>query len=414
MSLWDSMLSGLGYTRMKNGAHWYSRKGSAKFSKKHLMDMALGNAITYACIEIRAKMLSQAQFFYVQGDQKTQDHDVIKLINKPNALQSREDFLKQYEWYKCVYGFVYHKPYGPLGFPTEAIFNLNPAFIEFEKKQMSSIIWDEADINKYMAQKFKYKEPDQKQKQIEYGDVIPFFDTAMDLTKKGESSNGMKSPSRLISCLKSVCNSDMALDAENVMIQTNGRELFSGGATRGANLGAALPMNEDDKENIESNLVTDYGMTGPKKRSIATNQEILWQSLHIKLKDLGLHDSISNNANLIREVYEVPNELYKSFQKGSTYENQKEAMITFIQSTIQPIANDLATTWASFFDLEEGSIVASFDHLPVMQHAETKRAEKALRVAIAFQRLVDGAGLTTDQAYEFLQNQGIDVEREGN
>ncbi len=410
MSLWNDLIGRLGYTRLSNGRHFYRLlKGTATYKNDELMQLALNNAITYACIEIRAKMLSQAEFFVENSNgERTKDHKIIELINNPNRIQSKEDFLKQYEWFKSVFGFVYQKPYGATGMETVAIFNLNPAYVEFPKEKSSMLVWSDEDIKKYMAQKFKYKEPKQDVKNILYEDIIPFYDTANGLFVDEQNYNPITSPSRLVSALKSIWNTDLALQAETVMIQTNGRELFSGGAERGFNLGASLPMAEDDKQSIESNLINDYGMTGFKKRAIATNQAITWQSLHIKLKDLGLHESISNNANLIREVFEVPNELYKSFQKGSTYENQKEALITFIQSTIQPIANDLANSWTDYFKLSDSNekIVSDFSHIPVMQHTEEKKAEKVLKIATAFQRLVQ-AEMTPESARQFLEAQGV-------
>lgn len=377
------------------------------------MCLALDNPITYACIEIRAKMLSQAEF-YIENEngEKTQDHKIIELINNPNIIQSKQDFLKQYEWFKSVYGYVYQKPYGAVGMDSVALFNLNPCFIEFPKERQSMLVWSTQDINRYLQQKIIYKEPEQAEKTIAYKDIIPFYDTSNGLLNQKKEYNTLTSPSRLSSALQSVVNADLALQAENVMIQTNGRELFSGGSERGFNLGAALPMGEDDKQSIEANLINDYGVTGLRKRSIATNQLVQWQSLHIKLKELGLHESISNNANLIREVFEVPNELYKAFREGSTYENQKESLISFIQTTIQPIANDLANSWTSYFGLKGIKIVSDFSHVPVMQHTESKKAEKALKIATAFQRLVQ-SGLSSEQAQTFLEEQGINFVDEG-
>jgi predicted DNA-binding transcriptional regulator AlpA len=378
------------------------------------MDFALNNPVTYAVIEIRAKVLAQVKFLYDDGNGNlTEDNEYVQLLENPNPQQSKEDFLKQLEWYRCVYGWVYQKPYGAVGMKTSAIYNLNPFYCEFPKKKelKSMIAWTESDIKAWKAQKIKYKDPAGKEMSVEVGELLAFYDTANGLKDTSKHFNPLISPSRLESVFKPTTNTNLAMDAENVMIQTNGRELFSGGSDRGFNLGAALPMGVDDKESVEKNLIHDYGLTGAKKRSIATNQHVEWQSLHIKLKDLGLHESISSNSNLIREAYEVPNELYKAFQKGSTYENQKEALISFIQRTMQPIADDCANTWNKHFfeGSKKGKLVASFDHLPVMQHTEEKKAEKVLKIAHAMYRLTQ-AGMTPDQAREFIEQQGVNFQ----
>jgi len=413
MGVIDRVLSNFGYTRLTNGTHRYEvKKNNASYGDAELMELALNNPVTYACIEIRAKLLSQVEF-YMKNDNgdMSQDNDIIKLLKNPNTFQSKEDFLKQYEWFKSTYGWVYQKPYGAVGLKASSLFNLNPAFIDFEDTFVSPIAWTESDVKEFNAQKFEYDDPNSKPKDIEFGDILPFYDTGNGIDTTEYQNNPLISPSRMSAILKSIHNINEALDAENVMIGTNGREIFSGGSERGFNLGAALPMEKDDKDSIESNLINDYGMTALKRRSIATNQKVDWQSLHIKLKDLGLHESISNNANLVRETFEVPNELYKAFQTGSTYENQKESLISFVQSTIQPIADDLAHTYNQYFGLENEKIVASFEHLPVMQHTEDKKAEKVLKISTAFQRLIAG-GLSTDEATNFLELQGVKFNNE--
>lgn len=415
MSLLDGVFSRLGYTRLSNGTHSYSyRKRRASFNNSELMAMALENPVTYACIEIRAKVLAQVEF--IQLDDKNEvikDSEIQKLIANPNEFQSKEDLLKQMEWFKSVYGWVYQKPYGAEGMEKTSIFNLSPNFIKFDKKFLSPISWTDKDINNFLQQEFQYCEPSQEKRTLRYEDIIAFYDTGNALDYSDRQNNPLVSPSRMNSVIKPITNINMALEAENVMIQTNGREIFSGGSERGFNLGAALPMEEDDKENIESNLIRDYGMTSMKRRSIATNQLVNYQSLHIKLKDLGLHESISNNANLIREAFEVPNELYKSFQKGSTYENQKEALISFIQKTIQPIADDIASSYTQFFGLEGSKIIASFDHLPVMQHTEEKKAEKVLKIARAYQNLTSGGSMPKEEAIDILMELGVNFNNNG-
>lgn len=419
MGFLDGLMGRIGYTRLSNGTHRYITKRAKYSADPDYMKLALENPIVYACIEIRAKILAMCEFKIQdsEGNISNSSSPVIELLNNPNSFQSKEDFLKQHEWFRCVYGWVFVRPYGGVGNPTKAIFNLNPSFVTFyEKNFVSPIAWTDSDIEAFQSQKFNYKEPQEKDsdkgKDIAYKDVVAFYDTGNAINVDKKQKNPLISPSRLCSVLKSVENSNMALDAENVMIQTNGREIFSGGANRGFNLGAALPMEEDDKESIESNLINNYGLTSLKRRSIATNQEINWQSLHIKLKDLGLHESVSSNANLIREAFEVPNELYKAFQKGSTYENQKEALISFVQSTIQPIADDIAASFTQWFELEGVKVIASFDHLPVMQHTESKKAEKVLKLATAFQRLVQ-SGLDGNVARVFMEQQGISFQDNG-
>jgi hypothetical protein len=130
----------------------------------------------------------------------------------------------------------------------------------------------------------------------------------------------------------------------------------------------------------------------------------------MKLDDLGFVKSGENNAKYITQMYEVPNELYKAFTQGDTFENQKEALIGVYEKTIQPVADDLANTWTSRFELDM-PIKASFDHLPVMQHTEQKKADKLLKVAMAYEKLVT-AGLSPASIEELFRGQGIELNQE--
>lgn len=408
MGLLDNVLSRIGFTRYADGSVYYSiKKNNPSFiSGVDKLDIALNNPVVAACIEIRAKLLSKAVFFIEddKGD-RIVDDEVIKLINNPNIHQSKQDFIKQYEWYKSAYGWVYQKPYGSIGFTPDAIFNLKTSNIEFPKKMLPSMVFSKKESDAFYEQTFQYKEGNTK-KSIQFKEVIPFYDLTNGL-QDGETSF-IVSKSKIDSVIKQISNIGLASEAENVMIQTNGREIFSGGNTKGANSGGIMPMHVDDKEQVETKLIRSYGFGYGKRRSIATNNAVNWQSLHIKLQELGLHESITNNANIVRETFEVPNELYKAFMKGATFENQKEALIGFIQNTIQPIADDLASSWTTYFGYEDKPIKASFDHLPVMQHTEDKKADKMLKIATAFEKLTR-AGLTQEEVTGLFESQGITI-----
>lgn len=408
MSLLDSVLGKIGYTRLSDGSHSYSiSEGNTSFlDGQDPLAISLKNPVISACIEIRAKILSQAEFYIEDSNgEKNVEDDLIKLINNPNVHQSKQDFLKQFEWFKSTYGWVYQKPYAAVGYAPSAIFNLKSSCITFPKTMLNPMVWKDKDIKNYYKQKFNYKIND-VEKSIELKEVIPFYDLTNSLTESKESF--ITSPSRIESIIKQISNIDLIGSAENVMVQTNGREMFYGGQTKGGNLGISLQLDTDDKKNIESRLMNNYGFGRGKKRSIALKNEVGHKSLHIPLKELGFHESIISNANLVREAYGVPNELYDTYMKGSTFENQKEALIGFVQNTIQGVADDLANSWTSHFGYEDKPIKVSFSHLPVMQHTEDKKADKLLKISTAYRNLMQ-AGLSNADVNTIFMNQGINI-----
>ena len=403
---------GWDYIRNTDGSHWYSqfKKGNTTYlNGKDKLEVSLSNPVVAACSQIRANLLSKVEWYQEGADgERITDSEWIKLLNNPNALQSKQDFLIQYEWYRLAYGWVYQRPYGAVGLNVpDSIFNLKSNYIQFPQQLRSPIIFTKEDKDKFFDQKFNYEDPNQETKSIEFNDVMMYFDVANGLNDCKESV--VTSPSRLASVIKSVSNIDLGLDAENTIIQTNGRELFSQD-TVSKGLGLQQPMDADDKRNIDNKLINNYNVSGGR-RSLTTNKPIDWTNISMKLNDLGFVESGANNANYICGMYEVPNELYKAFSKGATFENQKEALIGMYEKTIQPVVDDLANTWNNKFGLQDNPIKGSFDHLPVMQHTEQKKADKLLKVAMAYEKLVN-AGLSTVSIEELFRGQGIELNQE--
>ena len=402
---------GWNYIRNKDGSHWYSeyKKGSTSFlGGEDKLQVTLNNPVAAACSQIRANLLSKVEWYQESPEgERLKDTEWVKLLNNPNALQSKQDFLIQYEWYRLAYGWTYQRPYGAVGVNVpDSIFNLKPNYIQFPQQLQSPIVFTKEDKDKFFEQKFNYEEPDQDIRSIEFKDVMMFFDIANGLSD--EKTSIVTSPSRLSSIIKSVSNIDLGLDAENTIIQTNGRELFSQD-TVSKGLGLQQPMDADDRNDIQSKLLGNHNVSHGN-RSIVTNKPVDWTNISMKLNDLGFTESGSNNANYICGMYEVPNELYKSFSKGATFENQKEALIGMYEKTIQPVADDISSTWTNYFELDM-PIKASFDHLPVMQHTEQKKADKLLKVAMAYEKLTP-SGLSAESIEELFRGQGIELKQE--
>jgi len=215
----------------------------------------------------------------------------------------------------------------------------------------------------------------------------------------------LTAPSRLDSLKHPLSTIEKAYQAKNVVIGTNGRELFTSGGNGGA---SAMPFGDTEQTRIQNKLNNETGLGRGRSRSIATRSDVNWESLHIVLKDLGLDESVAEDAAIIVLAFNIPLELLSN--KTATYENQVQAQIGYIQSVIQNHVDDYANSLTKMFKLPEGEkIIGSLAHLPIMQEVENMRVDSVLKRTVAISNLVR-SGLTLEQSEQFLIDNGLKEE----
>lgn len=399
-----NFLRGIFYERDREGNHWYTiGHGDLDWDLGDPLDALLGNPVTFACADLYANIFSQVEFGI--GDktpEESKDDPIIKLLNKPNYFQSKQDFLKEHIFLKLSYGWVYQRPLASVGFMDEptAIYNLNPKGVTYDKTFRTRLLFATKDINQFKKYQFRYNDTGETS-EFSIEDVIPLFDIANGLT----DDFLLKAPSRLKSVRKPMKNIDMAMKSENKSLSKAGRFIVSG-SQQGQ--GITRPMDPEEKRQIEQNFGR-YGNNRMNGDIIATNSHVNVHSLHIPVAQLGLPESQANNAMTIINAFRVPRELYTLDKSGATYENQKQALITFVQNVIQPEADDFANSHTNYFGKEDEPIKAYFDHLSVMQYIEEMKADRALKISTAIKNL---AGTEIDPM-EFLESVGINIESDG-
>lgn len=388
----------ISWERLKNGDFLtYDRnKLSASWSAKENLDVALSNPVLSTLINIRADYLSQFNFFEVNdAGEKVENSDFNRLIENPNPYQSKQDFLKQLEWYILCFGWVYQRPYGADGMPANYLYNLSTPDITFDNEIKRSLIQKRADIKELGKFSFNYKDFDTDIK-MQVKDVIQFFDIS-----NGLGGNPFTSPSRISSIRKSTENISLALDAQNIMGGQIGREMIFK-EKQSNSIDSAMPLASGDKQDMERKF-QGYGAQSGRNRTVILNKEMGWKSMHIPNADLGFEETISLNANLMGQSLQVPNSVYKAYMQGDTFENQNQGLLGFLQGTMQARANDIANSWSSYFGIK---IKASIEHLPIMAKVEDVKIDRVLKISQAFRNLTQG-GLTTDQANQYMIDNGL-------
>lgn len=384
-----------GVTRDVTGTPFYEeRKGEADWSGySNKLKMAYAHPILMPGISMIADYFSMVRFTENGKD----DTPIIKLLNKPNIYQTRDDFLKQFIWFKYVCGWVYQYPVG-VGTKQDIsrvkmMYNLKPNLVDFDDDLKTLIPMTVAQEKIELAKQFVYDETNQNIP-LTFGDIMAYYDLANGIDESKKDENMWISPSRLESIMKPLVNVQKSFDAKNIVIESNGKELFIN-KTQG-NM-AKIPLKKTEQRDIDRKLNGGgkYGLGSGKSRTIITNSELAWQSLHIKLAELGLDASIIADGQIIVNSLGIPPELYSLSGSSSTFENQAKAVVNFIQKKIQVEMNDFTET----INMRYGTnLVGTYDHLPIMREIEKSKALGMKSIMSGVKQMVDATILSPQEA----------------
>jgi len=357
MGLFDFFKSSKTIVRDNTGSFSYMLEESAFGNSEKYLDWSLNNPVLFAIIALRSKMISQMKITHLDSQGNViENSDVLKLLKQPNYFQSQEDFFFQLAWFLSVTGnnYTYKKQLLSTQLP-KALYNLIPSEIDFEKvMNIKTFISDDKEFKEVGKKTIKYTLDSQEYK-LQLNTLIPFYDVTNGLT----CNSLLQSPSRVKSIAKVLQNIDENLKSKNLNLKMSQKYL---GVNKNVINGASTPLRPDDKKLIEQTLMS--------KSLLTTNGDIEVKHLINDLKKLYLDEQFAEDAQKCLLAFGLNNDVLNYFAGGSsTFENQEKGEIRFVQNEIQSTSNNILNSIASSLGLidKNESLVASFDHLPIMQ-----------------------------------------------
>lgn len=385
------------HERNLNGQNTYIEKvqDCSWGSNENLLKITQTNPIVNATMLYISRLFASGKFSVVDSNGNVKEgHYLSELIKNPNPYQTSENFLEEYIWFLRTFGYDYIFPKGPDGMNPSALYNLKASLIEYPSNFKTGFVFGDEKINA----PFIY-DRDNQNLTLNAGDVVKYFDIPNGIC----SENMLISTSRLMAISKPIETVDIAYNAKSIAIRSNGKELY----TIKQNSAHAQPFTEEEKQEIQVRLNSNYGLNLGRSRALITGQDLEHKSLHIALNELGLDESIIKDAEKIVIGLGIPIDVIKYDPKKSTFDNQKQAEIKFIQNTIQVEADSFANGLTDMFLKDTGlRLVASYDHLPVMQDQIHKKFEVTSMQAQAAKDLID-IGVDTEDAFNEVE---LDVE----
>lgn len=328
--------------------------GNSFVNHSDYLKLSLDNFVLNTIISLRAKIYSQMAISHINNKgEEIKDSEVLKLLKQPNYFQSQEDFLFQQMWFLSVSGNNYI--YQIKTFSTElpkALYNLIPSEIDFNNlNKINKFVFKKNESNEIKEKKIKYT-LDNATYLIKNSEIIPLYDLANGL----KPNSFFTSPSRVQSIEKVLQNIEQNINSKHKNLQFSSKYIGVNKST-----GNEAQIQDSDRKAIENVL--------NKKDVLTTNASIEYKHLVSDMKRLYLDEQCADDANKCLLAFEMNKNVLNYFAKDSTFENQSQGVVTWIQNSIQGSADNTMNSLSSSFGLlDKGEkLKASFDHLPIMQ-----------------------------------------------
>jgi hypothetical protein len=361
MEVVKSLLARFGYAPMRvernrQGVFTYSFLDGGNdfvYNEKYL-ELSLCNPVLMTIVALRSRLYSQMEIKHVNSKGVViENSPYVKLLNNPNYFQSKEDFFFQQMWFlsSAGYDYIYQKKAFANELP-KAIYNLIPSEIDLNNAhKVNKFIVTEKDKKAFGERKIKYT-LDSTTYELMLSDLIPLYDLSNGLT----NNSFFQSQSRVRGIRTILNNIDQNIKSKNINLQFSQKYLSKNEAN-----GNEAIIKPEDRNDIERKL--------DSKNLIITNSAIQVQHLVSDMKKLYLDEQFADDANKCLLAFEMNKNVLNYFSKDSTFDNQENGVISYIQNSIQTNAkntmNSLSQQWGL---MERGEkLIASYDHLAVMQ-----------------------------------------------
>jgi len=383
--LFEKNLKGDSFYQVNQYANWGS------LGESNIM-MAENHPILTPAILFISKLFSQGEF-YIENkitQEKTYDHWLLDLLQKPNYYQTGLDFLENLSFMQIAAGkaVVWKRSTTGMSEPT-TLYLLNPELIEYSDDFTTKL--SKVNENNAIKNKMIIYDRDGENEQIPFKDLLFFYDLPNGL----HTENMFENRSRLDGLKQTLVNTKDSLLAKNIILKTNGKELITGNK----NTAGTFPLSDKEKEDAENLFFSNYGTGAGRKRGLLTKADLKWQSLHIALRDLGLDESVKVDGNLIYTALHIPKDILSLEAKKTTYNNFKESMVSYIQNEIQATMDAVAAVFQPLIQDKNLRLVGSYMHLPIMQFILLEKYEGLVKKGNALEALRK-AGLPDEIALE--------------
>lgn len=299
------------------------------------------------------------------GSQRAQK--IMTLLNKPNPLQTWEEFNSQQVVLCKIFGYCPVFAVGSTGMDksnTKSLWNLNPFFCQPQFDYKFSMFDEEANpIKSWLITIF--------------GTIYNIDSSDILLIKDGYIDNTIPNMGLPLSKVAGldffVSNICAAMEADNVLLKKKG-PLGVWSYNAKPDMAGMVPMTPEEKTDLQSDL-DQYGLTVGQLQHIVSKVPVKFEGASFNLRDLMTKETVRQGIDGICDRFGYPAELMSG--KNATYENRNSAEKFLYQNNIIPFSLRRMSRYNDFFGLTSMnlSLFMDYSYLPVLQDDIQKAGE---------------------------------------
>lgn len=317
------------------------------------------NVVTFKCVQMIAKSVSQIPWMVFQRDEELEQHPAINLIRRPNPLQGQAAFMEALAAYYCIAGNSYIEAVAPTDdtFPNEGnppleLYSVRPDLMKVVPGENgfpeAYVFGVDGKRRVYPVDFVNGSSPILHVKQ--FNPLDPWY--------------GMSPVEAAV----------YSIDQHNESAKWNFSLLQKSAVPSGVFKIVPTEMNpsgtltDEQYARVNSMIETNYAGAGNAGKHILLEGGLDWQQTAMSPKDMDWLEGKNTSARDIALAFGVP-PILLNIPGDSTFANYKEARMAFYEDTIIPIMSmfrDELNNWLMPFYDDESRLEFDVDKLPAL------------------------------------------------
>jgi hypothetical protein len=321
---------------------------------------------------------------------------LLDKLQKPNDLQTRNEFIKSVVTFASLYGFthVYNRQIEDSiayknDVETAQIYALNYAFDRLQSTQNIGMFTDKSTIIiDYTENEIRFT--------IKDGDFVTVVDAFNDTAITGHS--------RVKSILQECNNIIKVRQSENAIISRPGGIGIIGSDSTGA---VSQVMTPGELDAVNKKLNTLHGLVPGQSAWHVTTANIKATDLLKAYSDFGFDKCFDSNEASIVKAFNMPLGVYSS--KTSTYENLQQEIRQYIEFECVPLMDNICNSLTHFFGYNKTSnkLIYDFSESSFFKKDENQEALTFSNLATGISSMILAKVITPEQGRQILIDYGI-------